>query len=222
MMPFPGGMDSLANGTLLLSVAAALLYLPVQGRSPSLRRTIVKTAAVALLAVLAWIAGGPLLLVAALALSAAGDAFLAQEGETPFLAGLASFLAAHLAYVALFLSTGGGAAMLTAEPWRLALALLAAAGAVVLLRRLLPAAGPAMRVPVAAYAAAILAMLWAAATVPAPIILAGAALFVLSDSLLAIGRFLLPPDSPRQPATGAAVWVFYYLAQAAIALGFLL
>src|SRR5690606_10948726 len=66
MMPFPGGMDSLANGTLLLSVAAALLYLPVQGRSPSLRRTIVKTAAVALLAVLAWIAGGPLLLVAAL------------------------------------------------------------------------------------------------------------------------------------------------------------
>jgi uncharacterized membrane protein YhhN len=58
--------------------------------------------------------------------------------------------------------------------------------------------------------------------VPAPIILAGAALFVLSDSLLAIGRFLLPPDLPRQPATGAAVWVFYYLAQAAIALGFLL
>jgi uncharacterized membrane protein YhhN len=210
MMPFPGGVDSLANGTLLLSVAAALLYLPVQGRPPSLRRTIVKTAAVALLAVLAWIAGGPLLLVAA------------QEGETPFLAGLASFLAAHLAYVALFLSAGGDAAMLTAEPWRLALALLAAAGAVVLLRRLLPAAGPAMRVPVAVYAAAILAMLWAAATVPAPIILAGAALFVLSDSLLAIGRFLLPPDLPRQPATGAAVWVFYYLAQAAIALGFLL
>jgi hypothetical protein len=58
MMPFPGGVDSLANGTLLLSVAAALLYLPVQGRPPSLRRTIVKTAAVALLAVLAWIAGG--------------------------------------------------------------------------------------------------------------------------------------------------------------------
>ena len=222
MMPFPGGIDSLANGTLVLSAAAALLYLPVQGREPSLRRTVVKTAATALLAVLAWMVGGPLLLVAALALSAAGDAFLAQDGETPFLAGLASFLAAHLAYVALFVSVGSGVAILTAQPWRLALALLAAVGAVVLLRRLLPAAGPAMRLPVAVYAAAILAMLWAAATVPAPVILAGAVLFVVSDSLLAIGRFLLPPDSPRQRATGAAVWILYYLAQAAIALGFLL
>lgn len=222
MMPFPGGIDGLANGTLILSVVAAALYLPVQGRPPSLRRTLVKTAATALLAVLAFTQGGPWLLVAALALSAAGDAFLAQEGERPFLAGLASFLAAHLAYVALFLSAGGGAPLLTAEPWRLALALLAAIGAGMLLRRLLPAAGPAMRLPVAVYTAAILAMLWAAATVPAPVILAGAALFVVSDSLLAIGRFLLPADAPGQRPMGAAVWIFYYLAQAAITLGFVL
>ncbi|MCO5158741.1 MAG: lysoplasmalogenase [Aquamicrobium sp.] len=222
MMPFAGGLDSLPNGTLLLSVAAALLYLPVQGRAPSLRRSVVKTTATALLAVLAFIEGGPFLLVAALALSAAGDFFLARDGETAFLAGLASFLAAHLAYVPLFLSVGGGMEILTWQLWRLGLVLLAAIGAALLMRRLLAAVAPQMRVPVAVYAAAILAMLLAAATVPSPVILIGAILFVLSDSLLAIGRFLTPPDSPRQRPIGAAVWVLYYLAQAAIALGFLL
>ena len=78
MTPFPGGIESLANGTLILSAAAALLYLPLQGREPSLRRTLVKTGSTALLALLAWMEGGPALLVAALALSAAGDAFLAH------------------------------------------------------------------------------------------------------------------------------------------------
>lgn len=222
MMPFAGGPESLANGTLLLSVAAAALYLPVQGRAPSLRRSLVKTAATALLGVLAFIEGGPWLLVAALALGAAGDFFLSRDGEAAFLAGLSSFLAAHIAYVPLFLAAGGGAEILTWQPWRLALVLLAILGAALLMRRLVPAAEPRMRLPVAVYAAAILAMLLAAATVPSPIILIGAILFVLSDSLLAVGRFLLPADSPRQRPAGAAVWVLYYLAQAAIALGFLL
>lgn len=222
MMPFAGGLDSLPNGTLLLSVVAALLYLPVQGRAPSLRRSFVKTAATALLAVLAFIEGGPFLLVAALALGAAGDFFLSRDGETAFLAGLASFLAAHIAYVPLFLSAGGGMEMLAWQPWRLGLAVLAVIGAALLLYRLIPAVESRMRAPVVLYTAAILAMLLAAATVPSPVILIGAILFVVSDSLLAVGRFLMPPDSPRQRPTGAAVWVFYYLAQAAIALGFLL
>jgi len=222
MMPFAGGPDSLANGTLLLSVVAALLYLPVQGRAPSLRRSLVKTAATALLAVLAFIEGGPLLLIAALALGAAGDFFLSRDGEAAFLAGLASFLAAHIAYVPLFLSAGGGMEMLAWQPWRLGLAVVAVIGAALLLYRLIPAVESRMRAPVVLYTAAILAMLLAAATVPSPVILVGAILFVVSDSLLAVGRFLMPPDSPRQRPTGAAVWVFYYLAQAAIALGFLL
>ncbi len=222
MMPFPGGIESLPNGTLVLSAIAALLYLPVQGREPSARRSAVKTASTALLALLAWMQGGPLLLVVALALSSAGDFFLSRDGEKPFLLGLTSFLLAHIAYVPLFLSVGGGLDILIAEPWRMALSLVTIAGAILLLRRLLPAAGAQMRVPVAVYTAAILAMMLAAATVPSPVILVGAALFVLSDSLLAISRFLMPEGSPRQRPTGAAVWIFYYLAQAAITLGFLL
>lgn len=222
MMPFPGGIESLANGTLLLSLAAAVAYLAAQSRAPSLRRSAAKTAAVGLLAVLAFLQGGPVLLIAALALSAAGDAFLAQEGEKPFFAGLASFLLAHVAYVVLFLRTGDGLGILASQPWRVALCAICIVAAMGLLRRLLPVAGPQMRLPVTLYTDAILAMLVAAATVRAPAIVAGAVLFVVSDTLLAIGRFLLAPGDPRQPVLGAAVWVSYFLAQAAITLGFLL
>ena len=58
------------------------------------------------------------LLVAALVLSAAGDAFWSREGERALLGGLAAFFAAHIAYVVLFLRMGDGAAGFLAEPWR--------------------------------------------------------------------------------------------------------
>ena len=222
MMPFPGGFDSLANGTLILSLAAAIAYLPVQGRQPSLRRSLVKTGATALLALLAFIEGGPLLLIVALVLSAAGDAFLAQNGEKAFLAGLASFLAAHIAYVMLFLFAGNGLQPLVAQTWRVGLCAVAIAAALYLLRRLLATVATEMRLPITLYTIAILAMLLAAATVPALIVVIGALLFVVSDTLLAIGRFLLAPQSAQQKPLGAAVWVSYYLAQASITLGFLL
>lgn len=222
MTPFAGGIDSLSNGTLLFAAAAAFFYLLVHARPPSWRRTLAKAGSVALLALLAVIEGGPLLLVAALLLSAAGDAFLAQEGEKPFLAGLASFLAAHLAYVALFWTHGGAAEILFAQPWRLALPIVALLATALLLRRLLPAVGAPLRMPVSAYVAAILAMMATAATVPAPIVVLGAALFVASDAILATERFLLAPASPHRAWAGPAVWVLYWLAQAAITLGFLL
>lgn len=222
MTPFPGGIESLPNGSLILSLAAAVVYLAIQGRSPSLRRSIAKTSAVGLLALIAFLQGGPTLLIVALTLSALGDAFLAQAGAKPFLAGLVSFLLAHIAYIALFLATGDGLAILFAEPWRIALCGLAIIAAAILSNRLLPAAGPQMRLPVALYVITILAMLLAAGMVRAPIIAVGATLFVLSDSLLAIGRFLLRPADHRQTMLGPAVWISYYLAQLAIMLGFVI
>ena len=226
-MPFPGGIDSLANGTLLLAAVAAFLYLLVQDRPPSWRRTAVKAAAVALLAVLAFIEGGPLLLVAALLASAAADALLAQtggeeEGEGFFVAGLAGFLLAHLAYVALFAIAGGWLEILSVQPWRLALPALATLATLLLSARLLPAAGPALRMPVAAYGLAILAMVWLSATVPVPLVMIGAALFFVSDAILATEKFLLSPSSPHRGWTGPAVWLLYFLGQATITLGFLL
>jgi uncharacterized membrane protein YhhN len=61
-----------------------------------------------------------------------------------------------------------------------------------------------------------------ALTLPVPAVIAGAILFMASDALLAVGRFLLAADSPRQALVRPAVWALYYLAQAAITLGVLL
>lgn len=222
MMPFHGGIDSLANGTLIFSAALSLFYLLMQSRQPSPRRTIAKAGSIALLAVLTFLEGGPLLLLVALLFCAAGDAFLAQDGEPAFLGGLASFLTGHLVYVVLFLMHGDGPDIISEQPWRLILPLVAVAGAVVLLRRLLPAVGPSLRLPVTVYVVAIASMMLTAAMVPAPLAMIGAALFVASDAILAIEKFLLPPTSPYGAWARPAVWILYYLAQVAITLAFLL
>lgn len=127
------------------------------------------------------------LVCAGLLFSLAGDVFLMLPKDR-FVAGLASFLVAHLLYVAAF----------APRPLRLAaplvLALLIAYG-IVLLRALWPRLG-SLRAPVAVYAAALLVMGWQATarwtvqeTTPALLAAAGAALFVVSDSVLAWQRF---------------------------------
>ncbi|PBC06183.1 lysoplasmalogenase family protein [Mesorhizobium sp. WSM3860] len=222
MMPFPGGIDANPNATLLFSIAAAAIYVFALELSPRLARSAAKTLAVALLAALAVMQGGPPLLVAALALSAAGDAFLSQDGEKAFLGGLASFLAAHVAYVALLLNAGGGIGLLTAESWRGAIALALAVFVIVMVGALWRRVGPALRVPVAVYAGAILAMGVSALTTFLPWVIAGAVLFIISDGLLAAERFPLAAISPHRLWMRYAVWVLYYTAQLGITLGFLL
>lgn len=222
MMPFPGGVEANANATLLFSFVAAVIYAFALDMPPKWTRTAAKTLAVALLAVLAAMQGGPLLLVAALGLSAVGDAFLSRDGETAFLGGLASFLAGHIAYVSLFLQAGGGLGLLSAQSWRGALALAMAAFSIVMLAALWRRVGPQLRAPVAVYVAAILAMGISALTTNYPWVIAGAVLFIASDGLLATERFLLAAISPHRVWTRHAVWVLYYAAQLAITLGFLL
>lgn len=222
MTPFEGGIDSVSNGTLLLSGLAALLYLLARGHASTLRRATVKTLAVLLLAVLALIEGGPYLLVAALGLSAAGDAFLAHEGEKAFLGGLGSFLAAHIAYLALFAIAGGGIEILQVQPWRLALPAVVLAAAGLFAVRLVPAVPSRLRLPVIAYIGAILMMMVASSTVANPIVSVGATLFVASDAILAAQIFLLAPASRHHLWTAPTLWVLYYLSQAIITLAFLL
>jgi len=130
-----------------------------------------------------------------LALSLAGDVFLMLPGNR-FLFGLASFLAAHLAYIWAFtLGVGYEAAQL---PWLAPFAFFGAMVVVVLWRGL---HGAALKGAVVAYVAAIVAMAWRAAVrghsplLPYPSVvlaLAGACLFLASDSILAIDRFRRP------------------------------
>ncbi|MEZ2333130.1 lysoplasmalogenase [Mesorhizobium sp. RCC_202] len=222
MMPFSGGIEANANATLLFSFAAAVIYAFALDMPPKLSRTAAKTLTVALLAALAVMQGGPLLLIVALGLSAVGDAFLSRDGEKAFLGGLASFLAAHIVYVALFLQAGSGLDLLSSQSWRGAIALAMAAFGIVMLAALWRRVGPPLRIPIAVYVAAIMAMGISALTTDKIWVIAGAVLFMASDGLLAAERFLLAAISPQRAWMRYAVWVLYYAAQLAITLGFLL
>ncbi|MBS7781589.1 lysoplasmalogenase [Acidovorax sp. CCYZU-2555] len=161
---------------------------------------------------------GARLLLAALAASLAGDVFLMLGGL--FIPGLAAFLLAHLFYIALFKQGRRWFAQRSA----LALVLLIAVAMYTFLwRGGLPAG---LRLPVAAYVlviALMAAQAWGRwhetpqADRPAALLVAlGSCSFMLSDSLLAINRFVQP-----LPAAQLGVLSSYYLAQALIVTGVL-
>lgn len=148
------------------------------------------------------------LISAGLAASLAGDVFLMLPGDR-FIAGLASFLVAHLLYIAAFASEKGG----LRDP---AAATTVGLFAVAMLAFLWPDLG-ALRAPVAAYVTVIAVMGWQAfarwgRSPGAELAALGAMSFLVSDSALAIGRF-------RGDFAGgtALVLVTYWLAQWLIA-----
>jgi uncharacterized membrane protein YhhN len=124
---------------------------------------------------------------AGLVCSLAGDVFLMLPRDR-FVAGLASFLVAHVFYVVAFAAEAGP----TARPDAL-LPFALAAGALYAL--LWPRLGR-LRVPVLVYVAAIVVMAWQATArwllvgqLDALLACAGAVLFVVSDAALALNRF---------------------------------
>ena len=149
---------------------------------------------------------------AGLVLSTAGDVFLMLPRDR-FVAGLLSFLLAHLCYIFAF----GIGVPFPAAPL-LWLPYLGAGGAVVFL--IWGGLKPALRGAVIAYVLVIAAMAgqasgrWqAVGGAPALAAALGAALFVLSDSLLAIDRFRQQFAAARALTLGS-----YWLAQLLIAL----
>jgi uncharacterized membrane protein YhhN len=151
--------------------------------------------------------------VAALVASLAGDVFLLGD-DRYFLAGLASFLLAHVLYTIGFL---------VAPDWRwIGIVLAAPAMAALVLtigRRIVRAAGeraPALRGPVAAYLAVISTMAVTAAAAGDGWAIVGAALFVVSDTILGWRQFVRA-DRWMSPA----VMITYHLGQAGLVLSLL-
>lgn len=144
------------------------------------------------------------LLYAGLALSWAGDVFLMWDGLVAFAAGLGSFLLAHIAYVALFVRGLRGRVS--------SFAFVYLAGYVGMIVLLAPHVGPLL-LPVLAYGA-VLAVMAALATRGGPALAAGGALFMISDGILAAGRFLPDASIPR---VSFLVMLTYLAAQALIA-----
>lgn len=201
---------------LAAAVISAVVHLYAEYRSLATLVYVAKPCTTSLLVILALLANSPermyqIPIVIGLCLSLAGDVFLMLRGDH-FLAGLVCFLAAHVAYIVAF-STGVGighnAGLLL--PYLLL--------AVVVLAYLWRYLGR-LRLPVVAYVVALVLMAWQAAvraevmtsvfTVAAAV---GAALFVISDAVLAINRFAL-----KFRAAQAIIMSTYVIAQAFIAL----
>ena len=147
------------------------------------------------------------LLLGALAMSLAGDVFLMFPGY--FIPGLVSFLIAHLAYIALFR---------LGQRWfpsRRALGITLAVGAAMYAFLWAGGLPAALRVPVAAYVV-VIALMAAQAIGRATVLRDGAAVgvaigagfFMLSDSLLAVNKFVSP-----LPMAQVGVLSTYYAAQ---------
>jgi len=144
---------------------------------------------------------------AGLGLSALGDVLL--EWPERFVPGLVAFLLAHVAYTIAFTRDERRGRAARALPFAVWLA-----AAFLWLR---PGMGP-LAGPVVAYMLAIGTMMWRAAArlgdgrPGAPAAMAGAILFGLSDTLIAVERF-------RAPVAGARylIMVLYWAGQAGIA-----
>ena len=202
-------------GTMAFAAAIpAALYLPYARRKPSVFRTVIKTLPLSIFALIALVTGAPWLLVAALALSVLGDACLAQEGEISFLAGLGSFLLAHIAYAVIFFTRGSG--------WEAASIVVLAAIIVFSLAYgsfLVWKAGQ-LAVPVAIYVLAIAVMGFGAATYGG-LVLLGAACFMASDAILGAEKFVLADDHKLLNLSAPAIWILYFAGQALILYGFM-
>lgn len=211
-----GRLADIFSGLSILAAAVygfALLTKPVSGP-----RTLIKAGAVGSMAAVSMVLGGPWLLTLPLLLSAAGDAFLAGEPRRWLPFGLASFLIAHLLYVALFAHNNLRLGVLLEFPrWLLVLGAVATAGAVV--RGLWSGVGR-MREAVVIYVAVIVMMATMAFTLPwsRSAAMIGAVLFMASDAVLA---FRLFRGGGPNVSADLAVWWFYWAAQALIARAFL-
>lgn len=157
-------------------------------------------------------------LVVALVFGMLGDVALLGDTTARFLAGVAAFFAGHLAYLVCFATLG------LPEPswwWLVAVVLVGTSWPT---RALVPAAwregGAALAVPLVAYTLVIAAMTVVAFLTGEPVIALGATLFVVSDSLIALG---LARNGFQQPkgSSHVAVMVTYHLSQGLLTYGVL-
>lgn len=201
---------------LTLAVVAALDWVAVQRR----RARVEQVAKPLVMVALAWLAltmgaaddeVGRLLLVA-LAFSAVGDIFLLGSSMVDFSGGLASFLVAHVAFVLAFLTLGFH------PGWALIGLLVAMSLGLTSGRRVVRAAarqgGAAPGGGVTAYIVIAASMVVAASGTARPLVLLGALVFLFSDTVLALDRFVGPRANAR-----LLVIVTYHLAQVLMVVG---
>lgn len=205
-----------ATGILWLSVALGTSYLWILPREKTVFRAIWKTLPVLLLALYAFLSGAHPLLVVALALGALGDWSLAFEGDRAFVGGVAAFLSAHVAYVALLLTMAESEIAL-AETWRLVAGALVALLTLGVLVRIWRPAGR-LALPIGVYVFLFMVLVWLTLGLHNPLVFIGATLFIVSDIVLTIRKYWTGPGHPIDGAAAYFVWITYFAAQVILTL----
>jgi len=201
-----------------LAIIAALIYnVTLLGKAESKLRTLAKTIPATLLAISALALGYSWFLTAALALSAAGDAFLARKGQSRFILGLASFLIAHLAYSRLFWGLRDSAM----PAWEILAAVALVVTIIALVLKYLWSHLGEMKIPVVVYTAAIglMAVTGFMTGITFPLLI-GIGLFLISDIVLAIETFTFDEADTKRRITGKIIWACYIFGQAIILVTF--
>jgi len=201
--------------SILLSVifGAVFCYRP-----SSVTKTVIKVASTGLLALWAYLLGGPHLLVAALVFGVVGDGFMSGNLEKWLLPAMVAFFAGHLAYLALFMTTP--LRPLDSVALTIACAIFAlSAGFVAFLWDSLAE----MRWPVVAYTTVIALMGITAARldIGTPFVAIGAVMFIVSDIFVALETFKIDEEAGIRRLTSPLLWALYYGGQALIAYGIL-
>ena len=160
--------------------------------------------------------------VAALVLCLAGDVLLMLPQDL-FVAGLGAFLVGHVLYIVGLLQPPSppGVPPFSFSTTGLVVAVLVSVAygvvpATLIFRSLARSGQRALIAPVAVYLVVILSMAVLAANVGVPAALVGAAFFVVSDTILALNRFVRPIRHGT-----VAVHVTYHLAQGLLVLSLL-
>lgn len=197
-----------------ISLACAIVYLVGGAALGPAVQVLTKGLTVSLLAVIAFRARQPLL-GTALAFGSLGDVLLDLDPAHLFVFGLGAFLAGHVLYTLLFLRHRQRGSRWT--PVRVTTAVALVVFVAAFSRWLAPSLG-SFAVPVYAYMGAITAMALSsiAMGLPQPWVVAGALLFVASDSMLGAAKFHGP-----FPGRDFLVWITYCGAQYGICFGYL-
>lgn len=206
----------------LTILVTSIIHIRAEYKGPQVQKYLFKPLTTGLIILLAILANAEVaspykpLIIIGLLFSLSGDIFLMLPSDR-FIAGLISFLIAHLLYISAFVIDAGFASALWAIPFF--------AYGLAIYSLLAPHVGR-MKVPVIVYMLVISTMAWQAAgrwhggsggqmngQTQTLLAFAGAILFVISDSVLALNRFRKPFRIAR-----AATMSTYYAAQWLIAL----
>ena len=210
---FEYGYDSPQLGTVLLSLVAAFLSLFMAPRPVSARKTGARVVAIALLASLSTLMGGPWTLTVGLLALAGGDALLVQQDQRALLPGFAGLVAGQVIYVLMLMPVAQPGNIATHPLLLLPLAVGIAAVVIVAMR--MGASRWSARAPELLTLVSCLGTCLVAVATPLAGVAIGCLLVLPYAIIMAWSRRVGTPSAVLETVG----WAFFYWAQLLITLG---